>query len=119
MQGDLFGEEEQEDQLKINEDFAERFERRERRKELERLNQEEIGNPSEDSSSGYSEDSDGDLINQAVGEKFIKTIVDLRSGKVNSEGNYFSDDDFDLDDAGLITTKRDKATYKDLIRQSA
>ena len=108
MKKELFEEESgEEDILKVNSEFAEKFDRRERRKELERLNQEiEENEPSSgESSSDYSEDSEGALINEKIEEKFMQTMVDIREGRLQPDRDYFSDDDFDIDDEGLIKTQ--------------
>ena len=123
MKKELFEEESgEEDILKVNSEFAEKFDRRERRKELERLNQEiEENEPSSgESSSDYSEDSEGALINEKIEEKFMQTMVDIREGRLQPDRDYFSDDDFDIDDEGLIKTQETSwKTYKDLMRERA
>lgn len=46
----------------------------------------------------------------------MKTMVALRKGEFDTQQQYFSDDDFDFDEEGLIHSKTGK-TYKDLVRE--
>ena len=46
----------------------------------------------------------------------MQAMVDIRQGNMKKEEAYFSDDDFDFDEEGLIHSKTGK-TYKDLVRE--
>lgn len=50
----------------------------------------------------------------------MQALVDIREGNLKTQEPYFSDDDFDIDDEGLIKTQdKTRKTYKDLIRERA
>jgi protein KRI1 len=91
--------------LKINEDFAKKFQYNKKRQALEKaqmkygknLDFEEEDEESEDES----EDSQGKLINDKVTQKFIDTYIKLKDDNkakefLNNKDSVFNDDDFDV-----------------------
>ena len=112
-------------QLKINEQFAKKFEHNKRRELLEKgkeiYGEKALAQVSgEESSEEEDEDDDADLINATVGKKFLETIAMIRSNdpKLKQvEGELFKDEDFE--DGGLVEkhSKKPLMTYKDQIRK--
>jgi len=112
------------DTLKINKNFADRFEHNAKRNEKERLqlkygkNQEDAS----DSSSSSEEDSDAELLNPTIEKKFIEVIHAIRTNDpklTKSDKPLFDDDDFD-DDKGKnknTVSAKSKFTLKDQIRK--
>ena len=96
--------------LNINEEYAERFKHNEKRKEMEknrnkyginfRRNEEDNDNDGEeDLSPEESEDSEGELDNEIVRDKFINTLLELKDEKetkklLENKTPIFTDDDF-------------------------
>ena len=93
--------------LNINEEFAERFQHNEKRKKEEKLrnkyginikNREQEENDGEESPE-ESEDSEGELDNEIVRDKFINTLLELKDEKetkklIENKAPIFTDDDF-------------------------
>lgn len=110
--------------LKINEDFAKKFEHNKRRELLEK-GQDKYGKAliegeKEESSSEEEEDDEGELINQKVEEKFLQTIAMIRSNDPKMKEvkeDLFVDEDFEEDQVKSKTSK--KLTYKDQLRENA
>ena len=96
--------------LNINEEYAERFKHNEKRKVMEknrnkygttlRKNIENEENESDDEiSPAESEDSEGELDNEIVRDKFINTLLELKDEKetknlLENKTPMFTDDDF-------------------------
>ena len=96
--------------LNINEEYAEKFKHNEKRKEMEknrnkyginfRRNEEDNDNDGEeDLSPEESEDSEGELDNEIVRDKFINTLLELKDEKetqklIENKNPIFTDDDF-------------------------
>ena len=96
--------------LNINEEYAERFKHNEKRKVMEknrnkygttlRKNIENEENESDDEiSPAESEDSEGELDNEIVRDKFINTLLELKDEKetkklLENKTPIFTDDDF-------------------------
>ena len=108
-------EEEDEDsmnQLNINEEYAERFKHNEKRKKMEKIRNKYGANAmfkkskenEDDESSGEqsleeSEDSEGELDNEIVRDKFINTLLELKDEKetkklIENKAPIFTDEDF-------------------------
>ena len=93
--------------LNINEEFAERFQHNEKRKKEEKFrnkyginikNREQEENEGEESPE-ESEDSEGELDNEIVRDKFINTLLELKDDKetkklIENKAPIFTDDDF-------------------------
>ena len=93
--------------LNINEEFAERFQHNEKRKKEEKLRNKygiNIKNREQDENDGEespeeSEDSEGELDNEIVRDKFINTLLELKDEKetkklIENKAPIFTDDDF-------------------------
>jgi len=113
--------------LKINPEFARRFEHNKRRELLDKA-KEKYGERAllgSDGSSSESEDEeeddDGELINANVEKKFLETIAMISSNdpKLKAvEGEVFKDEDFDDYSSEDISKPNKKVTYKDLLRKN-
>lgn len=89
--------------FKINTAFAERFEHNQRRKLLEqgklkygdRLNDDKSSQSDESSSS--EDDSDAELLNPKIEQKFLQVLTAIRTNdpKLKTDKPLFSDDDFE------------------------
>ena len=123
----LFGEDHENDHeggdLKINPEFARRFEHNKRRELLDKAKAQDLLGSDDSEESVEEEDDDGALINANVEKKFLETIAMIRSNDPKHkavEGEVFRDEDFEDDsDHGAATTavKGKKLTYKDQIRE--
>ena len=93
--------------LNINEEFAERFQHNEKRKKEEKFRNKygiNIKNREQDENDGEespeeSEDSEGELDNEIVRDKFINTLLELKDDKetkklIENKEPIFTDDDF-------------------------
>ena len=96
--------------LNINEEFAERFKHNEKRKEMEKNKnkygttfrkkiEKENSDSDGDQSPEESEDSEGELDNEIVRDKFINTLLELKDEKetkklMENKTPIFTDDDF-------------------------
>ena len=115
--------------LNINEEYAERFKHNEKRKEMEK-NRNKYGttfrknydNDNGDESEGEnspeeSEDSEGELDNEIVRDKFINTLLELKDEKetkklIENKNPIFTDDDFKQKREKIHTKEeRDKIEY--------
>ena len=115
------------EKLQINEDFKRKFEYNKRRQLLEQgklkygdlLSDE---NPSEESESSSSDDSDGELVNPRFERKFMEVITAIRvgdpsvltkTGDSNIIGEpVFKDEDFE-EESESVEVKPKKVTLKD------
>lgn len=85
--------------------------------------EEERRGGSDDESSDMEEDSEGELINEKVSEKFIKTLAKIRSKdpsiyKENKE--FFKEKDFEGENDGTnLKKKEERLTYGDMVRKDA
>lgn len=83
---------------------------------------ERTGRDSDDESSDMQEDSDGDLINDTVADKFISTLARIRTKDPSiykASKTFFKEKDFD-DVVGVKKAgSAAKMTYADMIRQDA
>jgi len=105
------------DTLKVNETFKAKFEHEERRKHLERgknMYGELLDQNLEPASSSSEDDSDAELLNPRVEQKFLEVLTAIRNNDPNLKKvvePIFEDEDFDRG-AGL--KKKQKAfTLKD------
>ena len=93
--------------LNINEEYAERFQHNEKRKKEEKLRNKygvNIKSNEEEENSGEespeeSEDSEGELDNEIVRDKFINTLLELKDENetkklLENKAPIFTDDDF-------------------------
>ena len=109
--------------LKINKEFASRFEHNKRRELLEKgkeiFGEKALDEDEEDESSSEDEDDDADLINPIFEKKFIETLTRIRNNDPKLKDikeDLFKEEDFDLD-ANVGKGKSSKQyTYKDQIR---
>jgi protein KRI1 len=121
----LFGDDQfdqDEGDLKINPDFARRFEHNKRRELLDKAKAQDLLNSDDDSEASVEEeDDDGALINANVEKKFLETIAMIRSNdpKLKAvEGEVFRDEDFESDEGAVVVKgSSKKLTYKDQIRE--
>jgi protein KRI1 len=121
----LFGDDQfdqDEGDLKINPDFARRFEHNKRRELLDKAKAQDLLNSDDDSEASVEEeDDDGALINANVEKKFLETIAMIRSNdpKLKAvEGEVFRDEDFESDEGAVVVKgSNKKLTYKDQIRE--
>jgi len=118
----LFGEDHPiEGDLKINPDFARRFEHNKRRELLDKAKDFHLLSDASDSEASVEEeDDDGALINANVEKKFLETIAMIRSNdpKLKAvEGEVFRDEDFESGDDREERVVHKKLTYKDQIRE--
>lgn len=99
----------------VNKNFADKFEKREKKKLLQKGREME----SEEGSSEYSdEDSDGVLINDTVEQKFLETIARIRSNdpQLKSATNpIFEDEDFDLENIKEKPKEEKPVTFKSMM----
>lgn len=118
------------DTLKINKNFADRFEHNAKRKEKERLqlkygkNQVNASSSASESSSSSEEDSDAELLNPTIEKKFIEVINAIRTNDPKlkkSDKPLFDDKDFDdgKDNNKNNESAKSKFTLKDQIRKHA
>ena len=93
--------------LKINEEFAEKFKHNEKRKKVEKLKSKfgknfrikEENESDENDSNESEEDSDGELDNEIIRDKFINTLLELKDSKeskklLEEKKPIFTDEDF-------------------------
>ena len=117
----LFGEDQLvEGDLKINPDFARRFEHNKRRELLDKAKDLFLSDDEDSEASVEEEDDDGALINANVEKKFLETIAMIRSNdpKLKAvEGEVFRDEDFESDGGVAAAAVHKKLTYKDQIRE--
>ena len=119
------------DTLKINNAFAERYEYSERRKLLEKGklkygdNLDAGKSADEDESSSSEDDSDAELLNPTVEKKFLEVMTAIRKNDPKlkmAETNFFDDEDFDADGDQRRTNEgknSKRMTLKDQIREDA
>jgi protein KRI1 len=113
-------------ELKINEDFAKRFEHNKRRELLDKARQKYgeqallDSEKSEESESSSSDDSEAELLNERVESKFLQVIDAIRSkdkdrlnklAKGDPNANIFDDEDFENE--RVAKSKKTKFTLKD------
>ncbi|EEB05939.1 krr family protein [Schizosaccharomyces japonicus yFS275] len=109
--------------LKINKEFARRFEHNKKREELQRL-QEKYGNAAdedEDDSDSVVEDSDGELVTPEVDAAILKTIIKIRNKDpevYNPEATFFKEEDNGVASEVKDETKDKPMTLKDYHRQN-
>ena len=115
--------------LKINEKYAKRFEYNKKRETLEKATK-KFGenaifqrNDEDDSENDVSEDSDAELINPKVMEKFISTMVMLQDDKGAKElletiDPVFNEEDFEDLNPKESIRKENKVTVKEMILKS-
>lgn len=104
-----------ESNLKINKEFAEKFDKRETKKLLQKGKDLE---PSEESSEYSEEDSDGVLINDTVEKKFLETIARIRAkdpSLKNTTTDVFEDKDFDIENIKEKVPEEKPVTFKTLM----
>ena len=103
--------------MKINKEFADKFEKREQKKLLEKSKLMESDLDSEESE--YSdEDEGGVLINPAVEQKFLDTIARIRANDPklkNLNKDIFEDEDFDLENIKAKEPEEKPITFKSLM----
>ncbi|CAI2387649.1 unnamed protein product [Moneuplotes crassus] len=122
----LFGEEDQvqgstklatKSNLNVNKAFADKFEKRETKKLLQKGKQME----SEEDSSEYSdEDSEGVLINDTVEHKFLETIARIRANDPQlkeAKENIFEDKDFDIENIKEKPKEEKPVTFKSMMAE--
>ena len=105
-------------QLDINEKFAEKYTHNEKRKEKERL-EHKYGNDVESESSSEDEDSDAELNTAKFDAKFANLLHRIENNDktlMQTEGEYFQDDDFEDSDENKVKKRDKKVTLKDQIR---
>ncbi|EGR27880.1 zz domain protein [Ichthyophthirius multifiliis] len=117
--------------LKINRQFADKFEKRKQRQIIDQAkvkygdNYKKIiegDQYNEDSSSELEDDSEGELLNEKVSVKFIKTLAKIREKDPSiykTEKQFFKEKDFgNLDIEQENKNKQQKRyTYKDMIQE--
>jgi protein KRI1 len=115
--------------LKINENYAKRFEHNKKREHLEKATKKfgekalfnKINDNEEDSEDDESEDSEAELINPKVMEKFISTMVMLQDEKASKEflekkESLFNEDDFQTQkEKQNKENKEGKVTVKEMM----
>lgn len=109
--------------LKINENYAKKFDEQKRREAIEKAKQkygqDYFFKDSEDESEQESEDSVAELVNDRVLEKFVETIVNLQDDEkvkelVQTDKPIFEEEDFE--DLNKEKKKKEKAyTIKDAL----
>ena len=113
--------------LTVNKSFAESFDRRKRREEIQKAKEKarELGidlEQGEEESSSTSEDEDAELLNDKVDAKFFKllTLIKRKDPRLKDEQfHMFSDSDFEEEEDVPKTKKKHKPVlYKDLHIQS-
>jgi protein KRI1 len=121
---DILGEGETSNSLQVNAKFAEQFERRKRREEIQKAKEraKELGvdfdNLDEDSSES-SEDSEAELVTSKVNSKFLEvmSLIRKRDPKLK-DPNYHTFSDSDFDDAEPSEKKDKPVRYRDLYTQT-
>ena len=118
------------DVLNINEKFAKRFEFNKKREYLEKATKKfgekaifDKNQDEDDSENNESEDSDAELINPKVMEKFISTMIMLQDDKgaqelLKTNDHLFKEEDFDDLKKKEISNKEDKLTVKEMLLKS-
>ena len=115
--------------LKINEDYAKKFKHNEERKQIEKIKTkygpnfpkkniatDDIENSPEEEEE-ESEDSEGELDNEVVRDKFINTLLELKDAEktkelINNKNPIFTDDDFKTKRKKIHETKpEEKISY--------
>mmetsp|Transcript_383 Transcript_383/g.353 ORF Transcript_383/g.353 Transcript_383/m.353 type:complete len:126 (-) Transcript_383:1371-1748(-) len=122
------GEDDDMNTLKINKDYAQKFEKREKRKELEKARhkfgdkiEKIIQEDSEDDDdSSLPEDEEAELLTENVNSKFFKTMAMLRlkdPSIYQKDQKFFDDADFEGRSLSKSLKDQDKPLYyKDLVR---
>ena len=110
--------------LNINEEFKERFQHNEHRKKVEKLKskygknfpikeEENYSNEEEEEENLESEDSEGELDNEIIRDKFINTLLELKDKKetkklLEDKNPIFTDEDFKEKRIKIHTEEEDK-----------
>ena len=121
MKRDLFEEDGQfpDSELKVNQKFKRQFEHNERRKLMDRTKAKYGADAllSGDESSSSSDDSQAELINPAVEDKFKETMAKLHQNDedfIKGEGEVFKDELFDQEVE--LKQKEKKMTLKQMMK---
>lgn len=109
--------------LHINKDYAEKFDYLKRKEAIEKAKQkygEDYFFKEEEESDQESEDSNAELINDRILEKFVDTIVKLQDDEkvkefVNTDKPIFEEEDFKVTNKNKSNTKEKAFTIKDVL----
>ncbi|CAD8141501.1 unnamed protein product [Paramecium pentaurelia] len=106
------GQEQPKLKLKINKQFAEKYQKKKERELLDKKG--EILDQQESSEDQISEDENGDLINDKVTQKFIETLAKIRykHPDIYQDKEIFQEEDFD--EPNIKNKDQKKVTYADL-----
>lgn len=104
-------------EMKINKNFADKYEQREKKKLLAKSKDLEV----EEESSEYSdEDSDAVLINDKVEQKFLETIARIRANDPklkDQKEDLFKDDDFEIENIKEKAPEEKPVTFKSMMAE--
>ena len=111
--------------FKINENYAKRFEHNKKREFLENTTKKYgekriFEREEDDSENDVSEDSNAELINPRVMEKFISAIVKIQDDKgakelLETKDFLFNEEDFEYDNDKPVNDKGTKITVKEML----
>lgn len=115
---------EDQDNLKVNEGFAKKYEYNQARKEKELLESKYGQDPHQSSSysSSSEEDEDAVLLTSKAERKYNELLLRIKNNdktlftEVQEGQDYFQDSDFEPSEEKAVKTHK-KVTYKDVIRQ--
>ncbi|KAL4456193.1 hypothetical protein ABPG74_014154 [Tetrahymena malaccensis] len=127
------GEEEDEGvnvKLKVNKKYAQNFEKKIQRQLIDKAKamygadyeKKLAEEQDDDESSDVEEDSDGELLNEKVNDKFIETLAKIRlkdPSIYKNDKKFFKEKDFEVDQNGKKSSKNEKMTYAAMVRKEA
>ncbi|CAE8735939.1 unnamed protein product [Polarella glacialis] len=119
--GELLGDGEAQEQFSLNEKFAAKFNEKKDRQELARarkmMEDEDIGNSSDESS----EDEKAELLTGKLESKIFQTLAKIKSKDpsiYDSKKVFFGDDDFKEEEDTKPKNKTKRVNYKDFLRDT-
>lgn len=121
---DILGEPQVVESFHVNANFAEKFERRKRREEIQKAKTraKELGldfDNLEEESSESSEDSDAELVTTKVNSKFLEVMALIRKNDPKlKDPNYHTFSDSDFDEAESKGPKAKPLRYRELYAQT-
>lgn len=104
-------------EFKVNQEFAEKYDKREKKKLLKKSKEME---PEEESSEYSDEDSEGVLINDKVEQRFMETIARIRANDPklkDTKDELFKDEDFEVEKIAPKEKEEKPVTFKTMMAE--
>ncbi|EAR96396.3 KRI1 family carboxy-terminal protein (macronuclear) [Tetrahymena thermophila SB210] len=130
QQGEEQNDEDVNVKLKVNKKFAQNFEKKIQRQLIDKAKamygadyEKKIAEGNDDDeSSDVEEDSDGELLNEKVNDKFIETLAKIRlrdPSIYKNDKKFFKEKDFEVEQNDKKSSKKEKMTYAAMVRKEA